>query len=87
MNEKIKNLFDIEDSEISIPMLNKAIYKYVKNNNLLEEKIYRVDSKLAEALNLSDVQIQQINSATSIKDAHCMSFYNCTSFIVNCIEL
>ena len=86
VNDKTKSLFNIEDGKITPPMLNKAIYDYVKSNNLLEGKIYRVDNNLAEALNLSQEQIFYINNATSIRDRGCMTFYNCMSFIVKCFE-
>jgi hypothetical protein len=87
VNNKTKCLFNIEDGKITPSMLSKAIYEYVKSNNLLEGKMYRVDTKLSEALNLSPQQIYNINNATSTKDIGCMSFYNCMSFIINCFEL
>ena len=87
VNNKTKCLFNIEDGRITPSMLSKAIYEYVKSNNLLEGKLYRVDTKLSEALNLSQQQIYRINNAISIRDIGCMSFYNCMSFIINCFEL
>lgn len=85
-NDKTKCLFNIEDGKITPLMLSKLIYEYVKSNNLLEGKIYRVDTQLSEALNLSQEQIYFINNATSTSDEGCMSFYNCMLFIINCFE-
>jgi hypothetical protein len=87
VNENAKNLLNINDAKITQSILNRKIYEYVSNNNLLEQNnIIRVNTELAKILNLSHQQINQINNAKSVTDYGCLSTYNIMYFGINFFE-
>jgi hypothetical protein len=87
LNEKARMLFKM-NTKLTYPMVIKRIHTYLKEHNLMEaNRICRVDQPLAEALDLTQDQIQRINSATNVREYDCMSAFNLSRYGIKCIRL
>jgi hypothetical protein len=88
INEDAKFLLGITEDKITPPTLNKKIFQYAKENNLLyQNRIFRVNEEFAKVLGLTQEQIYKINSAININDDGCFSMFNSISFAMNCLVL
>jgi chromatin remodeling complex protein RSC6 len=69
--QSLKDLFNItENDKVPRTKISKLLHKYLKDNNLKyseNKQIYRVDDNLKKIFNLSDEQVQYINSTTMKK--------------------
>lgn len=77
--ESLKNAFSITEEYMTRPQFTVLFYKYVKENNLKDEKngqILRANETVKNGLELTDDEFNHINSTKNHTDKDGLNFFN-----------
>jgi hypothetical protein len=77
--ESLKNAFNITEEYMTRPQFTVLFYKYVKENNLKDEKngqILRANDTIKNGLELTEDEFNHINTTTSHLDKNGLNFFN-----------